>query len=102
MKIIKHISEMIEDELDGAEEYIKDAVKLKEEYPELAKVFYDISLQEMNHVDMLHTQVAQFIRTHREEKGEPPAAMMAVYEYLHEKHIDRAAKIKGLQHTFKG
>ena len=30
MKIIAKISEMIEDELEGAEEYVEEALKLKE------------------------------------------------------------------------
>ena len=37
MKIIKELSEMIEEELDGAEEYAREAVKLRETLPSLAK-----------------------------------------------------------------
>lgn len=101
MKIIKELSEMIEEELDGAEEYAKDAVKLREENPTLAKVFYEISSDEMRHVDMLHTEVARMIEAHRREHGAPPAPMLAVYEYLHERHIEKANTVRRYQAHYR-
>ena len=101
MKIIKELSEMIEEELDGAEEYAHQALILKETHPTLAKTFYDISLEEMKHINMLHEEVKKIIATHRQEKGEPPAVMMAVYEYLHDRHIQKANEIKMYQSQYK-
>ena len=101
MKIIKKLSEQIEEELDGAEEYAKDALKYKDEHPTLARMFYEISTEEMRHVDMLHGEVVSLIEKHRREKGDPPEAMMAVYNYLHEKHIDHANKVKLYQSQYK-
>ena len=54
MKIIKALSEMIEDELKGAEHYVKCAIKNKVDNPALAETLYEISTQEMRHVNMLH------------------------------------------------
>ena len=102
MKIIKELSEMIEEELDGAEEYAKSAVMLREDHPSLAKVFYDISLDEMHHVDLLHGEVVALIEKHRREHGEPPASMMAVYDYLHKKHIEHANTVKQYQQQYRG
>ena len=102
MQIIKKLSDMIEDELEGAEEYIKCALKHKEEHPQLAKVFNEISTEEMRHVNLLHEQVAKIIQDYRKEHGDPPAPMLAVYDYLHEKHIDKAAKIRAMQMQFRG
>jgi Mn-containing catalase len=92
---------MIEDELEGAEEYAKQAVMLAEERPTLAKAFYDISLDEVKHINMLHDEVKKLIDMHRKEKGEPPAPMMAMYEYLHGRHIERANSIKNYQSKYK-
>ena len=101
MKIIQKLSEMIEDELEGAEEYAKCALEYKDENPTLANVFYDIANQEMRHVNMLHDQVVAIIKKHREQHGEPPAPMMAVYEYLHKKHIEEAAEVKNYLEMYK-
>ena len=102
MKLIKDITEMIADELDGAEEYAKLAVMHKSDMPVLAKTFYDISTDEMRHVDLLHAEVVKLIEEHRKTKGEPPASMMAVYDYLHDKHIEEAKEVKVLQNHYKG
>lgn len=102
MKIIKQLSEMIEEELEGAQEYIELALRHKEDMPTLAKVFADISNQEMAHVDALHGEIVKLITQYQREHGEPPAAMMAVYEYMHERQIKWANKIKTYQQQFKG
>lgn len=101
MKLIKELTERIEEEIDGAEEYVKEAIKLKHEHPSLAKTLYDISNQEMSHIDMLHTEVVKLIEEHRRTHGEPPAPMMAVYQYLHERHIDKVNAIKVLQAEYR-
>lgn len=102
MKKIKEICEMIEDELSGAKRYAEKALNMKESDPTLARVFYEISLQEMNHVNLLHGEVTKMIEQHRREKGEPPVAMLAVYEYLHEQHIGKANRIKMYQAQYRG
>lgn len=102
MTIIKRISEMIEDELEGAEEYAKCAAKWKEENPLLAKVFYDISLDELKHVSLLHTEVVRMIEEHRRTHGEPPAAMAAVWDYMHERHIEEANEVRNYQNQYRG
>lgn len=101
MKLIKKISKMIEDEIEGAECYVKMALKHKEDRPELAKMFYSLSMDEMEHMNKLHSAVVEIIEEYRKEHGEPPAPMMAVYDYLHEKHISDAADVKTMQAMYK-
>ena len=101
MKLIKMLSEMIEEELDGAEEYVHHAIKTKETNPALAKTFYDISMQEMDHVSKLHDEVVKIIDTYRKEHGDPPEVMMAVYEYMHERHMKQANTIKNNQAHYR-
>ena len=101
MEIIKQLVEKIDDELEDADKYIKCAYKVKEKYPSLADTYYKLSLEEMNHMSMLHSEVARIIQEYRKKSGEPPAAMMAVYEYLHKKHINRAGKIKAMQQMYR-
>lgn len=100
MKIIKCLSEDIECTLDMAEENIKKAMMYKEEYPIAAKAFYTKSVMLMDSIKPTHDAVVSLIETYKKEKGEPPAPMMAVYNYMHERHINKAAAIKALQDMY--
>ena len=94
MKIIKCLAEKIEEELHDADAYIGLALSWKDEQPEAAAVFYELSLEEMGHVDKLHAEVAQLISEYRQESGEPPKDMLTLWNYLHEKHMAEAMAIK--------
>lgn len=102
MTKIKMLCEMIDDELDGAREYACEAVKLKSTDSTLASTLYDISTQEMSHVSRLHSEVSRLVEAYRKEHGDPPTAMLAVYDYLHERQIERANEVKVLQGQYKG
>lgn len=102
MQIISKLSDMIEEEMNDAEKYIRCAMDKKDEYPELAETFYKLSVEEMNHVAMLHTQVVSLISAYRKANGEPPEKMLFLYDYLHKKHIDHSNKIKVMQALYKG
>lgn len=101
MKIIAWLTEQIEDEIHDVKEYAKMAAELKEEHPGLAQVLYNISTQEDTHQAMLHAEVVKIIENHRKMHGEPPAAMMAVYEYVHQKHIDKMAESRRYQEIYR-
>lgn len=101
MKIIKILSKKIEEEIGDAKSYAKMALEYRESYPELSRTLYQISLQEMDHMNLLHNEVAEIIRKYREQNGEPPADMMAIYNYLHEEQIERATEVKTMQGMYK-
>ena len=102
MKLIQMLCEMVDDEIADAHKYAKCALEYKDTHPNLSKVFFDLSAAEMQHMTMLHTEVTKLIEKYRQEKGEPPEGMKAVYDYLHRKQIDKAAEVKTLQGMYRG
>ena len=101
MKIIRCLTEKVEEELHDADAYIELAMAWKNEDEDVANLFYELSTEEMKHVDMLHAEVADQIKVYIEENGEPPKGMKSLYDWMHEKHMETAMKIKVKQGMFK-
>ena len=101
MKLIRELEELIEDEISDVKKYAEMAAELKAEHPGLAQVLYTISTQEDTHQASLHAEVVKLIEEHRRKHGEPPAAMLAVYDYLHKRHIDDIAEARRYQDLYK-
>ena len=100
MQVIKCLSEDIEKTLDAAEDEIKKAIMYKDSYPIAAKSFYTKSVVLMDSIKGQHDAVVALIEAYRKDSGEPPAPMMAIYNYMHERHINKAAAIKNLQDMY--
>ena len=102
MKLIKELEELIEEEIHDVKKYAKMATELKEEHPALAQVLYNISMQENDHQAMLHSEVVKIVEQYRKTNGSPPVAMLAVYDYLHKRHIEKLAEARRYQEIYKG
>lgn len=101
MKIIQELEDLIEEEISDIKKYAKLAIEMKAEYPSLAQVLYTISTQEEGHKNMLHNEVVKLIESYRSKHGAPPAEMAAVYDYIHKRHIEKAADAKRYQEMYK-
>ena len=100
MKVIKNLSEYIEDEICDSEKYALKALEYKEKFPEVANIMYMLSLEEIKHMQLLHEQVVKVIEEYRKTNGEPPVDMQAVYDFLHKKFIDETKEVKILQDMY--
>lgn len=94
MKIIEKLSDMIEEEISDAWKYARCYQQYREEEPELARTFSQLSLEELTHVDRLHAQVVRLIKDYRDKNGDPPEHMMFIYNYLHDRHIQKVTEIR--------
>lgn len=101
MKIIKVMSEDIERELDIAEDCARKSVQYKTEFPDVARIYDNLCTTHLNCIKSLHDQVVSIINKYKIEKGEPPAPMMAIYEYLHERQISKTVAVRNLQEIYK-
>lgn len=91
---MKKIQRLIKDmcyELDAAEHYAKHALRNKDEDKELGDVYERVARQELDHCEMFHAQAVRLIREHGEAPNE---AMRAVWEYEHDKIMERDAEIR--------
>lgn len=101
MRIIQELAEMIVEETEGADHYVTRALEVREKYPKLADLLYKLSGEEMTHVTALHGTVTGMIEEYKKDHGEPPAEMLAVYNYIHRKQIEKAADVKAKQALYK-
>ena len=101
MKIILCIMEKIEEELHDADAYIELAMAWKTTDGEAADLFYELSTEEMQHMEKLHQRAVDEIETYRQENGEPPAGMQELYDHMHRKYMKEAMSIRVKQGMFR-
>lgn len=101
MKLIQDLEQLIDDEIHDVKKYAKMATELKVEYPSLAQALFNISAQEDIHQATIHGEVVKIIQEYRKNHGEPPVAMMAVYDYLHKQSIEKLADARRYQEMYK-
>ena len=101
MRIIRKLSDHIEEEIRDAKCYVKWALEIKEKNRSLAETMLTLSMDEMRHMQMLHDEVVKIIDEYRRTNGDPPVEMQAVYDYLHKKHIEEAQEVRVLQAMYR-
>lgn len=101
MKMMKILMERIDDELQDAHDYAKLALEYRGVEPETANLFAKLSGEETTHATALHDCVLGHIEAYRQKGREVPEGMMAVYECLHERQIDKAEGVKRYQSMFR-
>lgn len=102
MKEFEQELDYVYDEIDDAEEYARAALELKATEPETAQLYARLSQEEMNHMNLLHQDVARRIEKYKRDTGnQPPEAMQAIYNYTHRRAIAAAEKVAELQKMFR-
>ncbi len=99
---IERTMDRIDDEIDDAEKYAKDALDSKQSGNlSLAELSFKLSNEELGHMNLLHAQIVAMIEAYKKEKGEPPPDMLRMYNIFHKKHIERVGAVRGLLALYK-
>lgn len=101
MKKIKCLVENISDEIEDAEKYAVEAMRTKAEDPELAKIYAELARQELGHADTLHNQAVRIIKAHKATGAETPLSMQIIWDWEHDKIVDKTTRIKQLLEMYK-
>lgn len=96
MKIIQNICDQIDEEISDANKYAMCSVRYRESDPELSRTYAQLATEELGHVDRLHAQVVRMINEYKASKGDIPPHMKTIYEYVHDREIEKVAQVKNL------
>lgn len=58
MITVEQLADMVEDEIMDAVKYLKCAIACKDSRPDMAAMFFDLSQQEMQHMNRLHDKMS--------------------------------------------
>ena len=78
-------------ELGAGEHYAKHALRNRDEDKELGDVYARVARQELEHCELFHAQAVRLIR---EYDKEPPESMRSIWEYEHDRIMEREAMIR--------
>ena len=93
-----YLKEHICEELDGAEEYINRAIEIKAMDPSWAKMFYEMSSQELAHAGYFYKMATDYYTKVTGAFSEPPEYMEECMETTTDIYTERTALIKNM-HT---
>lgn len=101
MRIIKKLAGMIDEEIDGAMEYARDACQYKNDYPDISRMWAELAEQELKHIGRLHEAVVEQIDFARSTGQEIPAGMMEMYDWIHARQLERVNAVKNYIAQYK-
>lgn len=99
MNKIKHYAESIDEELDGAKEYIETALEYKVRGDaQRYNRYKEMSSQELTHANSLHEFAVQDIDELKRVIPDVPQEMLDKWEHAHKEFVEKAAWIRQM-HT---
>ena len=103
MKIIKKLTDLIDEEIHDGKKYANLALEYKDKDTALAEMFYNLSLEEMKHMNTLHNAVVKQINNIRAVEADNPkmAGMEVLYDTLHQISINKAKEVQILQNMYR-
>lgn len=101
MKILKDLIKKADDTLDEIEWYSEKALMYREDNKAVADIYNKIADMHVTIYDMLHKQMVDLIEQKKRDGHQPPAEMLAIWDYEHEKLIREFKEAKVLVEEYK-
>lgn len=101
MKAIKELAGHIESELKDADEYADLALHYMDDDHTLGDMYRTLANEEIGHAHKEHEQTVRLINEYKRDGKEPPAAMIAVWEWEHDRMVEHEAAVKMKLSMFK-
>lgn len=101
MKMLTKLIEKAEDTLNEIEWYGEKALMYRDENKALADVYNKVADMHINIYEMLHKQMVDLIEQKKRDGSQPPAEMLAIWNYEHEKLIKEFKNAKVLVDEYK-
>ena len=101
MKILKDLIEKADDTLEEVEWYAEKAHHLRAEHKELADTYIKIAEMHIGIYNMLHERMVSLIAEYRKSGDNPPASMLEIWNYEHEKLVKEFSEAKFLVEEYK-
>ena len=101
MKVLKDLIQKAEDTMEEIEWYAEKAHHIRMEHKALADTYIKIADAHINIYNMLHERMVNLIDEQKSKGIQAPAAMMAIWDYEHEKLVKEFAEAKYLIDEYK-
>ena len=101
MDTIKKLLDLIDDELEDAMTYAEKAVKCKATHPEMAEMFYSLSLDELKHKSMLQNHLQRAVNECAKNHPEKAEAVQTLYDFEMDRNINWENSIRQYQTMYR-
>ena len=101
MDTIKKLLDLIDDELEDAMTYAEKAVKCKATHPEMAEMFFSLSLDELKHKGMLQNHLQRAVKECAEKYPEKAEAVQTLYDFEMDRNISWENSIRQYQAMYR-
>lgn len=91
MERLRTITKQIWEELADAQKYIKCAQKWNSD------MYYDLSVEELNHAERLHSEGTEYVEEHKDED----TTLSVIWEWETDKIKDMMRDVKVLQEMYR-
>lgn len=101
MKILKELIEKANDTLEEVEWYAEKAHHLRAEHRALADAYIEVAETHIEIYSKLHKKMLACIEEEKKDGIPVPPAMLAIWEYEHEKLVKEFAEAKFMVEEYK-